>query len=198
MATKTELVNHLGTNIRQHPLFHRRAALWHVQERDGGDFIGLYYDSDIIRDLEARDPLHALSSANIDAFCVLIEEVSHLHLVLNRASADREVNHMELELQAEIDKIIICSHVLAMQTGDPHLMPLSRQIFDAAEIAADLPQLYWTASKLAARFWYSMLREGQNSPETCQLIRPRMRQFYRGDLDRKCALLDHPLPRIAA
>ncbi len=45
----------------------------------------------------------------LDAFLVLVEELSHFHLILARASRSETVRQVELEYQAELDKLLMAS-----------------------------------------------------------------------------------------
>ncbi len=46
-------------------------------------------------------------ASNLDAICQIIEGVSHFVYVADRASYDRSVTQLELELQAEVDKYVV-------------------------------------------------------------------------------------------
>jgi hypothetical protein len=145
-------------------------------------FIGIHFDDSISARLAADGPLVRLSDANLDAYCVVVEEVSHFHLILNRALAARTVSRLELEWQGEIDKLLLAATLLSEQAGHCHLEPLARRLFDEATITAvDAPH-YWEATRLAARFWRSATR--QTSRVTSEL-RDTLRASYYADWERK-------------
>ncbi len=125
-------------------------------------FIGIVFSKDIIQTLELNNPLHYLHSGNLDAFCVIVEEISHAHLIANRASTDLKVSKLELEWQAEIDKLLVCGLILEQQCGRANVVPLARKLYDTATFnvpsGSDEESLYETATRWAARFWWDRLR----------------------------------------
>ncbi|MCX6128858.1 MAG: hypothetical protein NTX25_07315 [Proteobacteria bacterium] len=66
--------------------------------------LGLYFQPKLIETLSAHDPSDQLNHENLDAFCVAVEELSHFHLIANRAYSNQVVSRLELEWQGEIDK----------------------------------------------------------------------------------------------
>jgi hypothetical protein len=180
LVSKDELVRSLGSKAAQQPEWGARGAVWVVDparaERDDDVFIGVHIASEVAGALAASDPTARLADANLDAYCVVIEEVSHFHLILNRALAERGVSRLELEYQGEIDKMLVCALTLERQSGDAHLLPLARRLFDAATIVADDHELYWEATRHAARFWYQALRDGAKLDEG---LRETLRAAYR-------------------
>ena len=157
----------------------------HVQDRDNTDmgnqqqgsvaitqcevssdvFLGIAFAPKILDDISLRDPAIELSTKNINAACVIIEEVSHFHLLVNRAQKNQHVSQLELEWQGEIDKLLVCAQFLQDQCGDAHMLPLARQIYDLSEIYCrnpDLTNRYWEATRLAAQFWFGALTTAAN------------------------------------
>lgn len=162
LVTRNELVHTLGDDVRAQPEWLARAGVWLVDEGRGPNelFIGLHLSEELQDRLAQHDPTAQLSDVNLDAFCVLVEELSHFHLILNRASAGRQVSKLELEWQGEIDKLLVCALVLQEQAGDPHLLPLARKLFDASTItASEELDRYWEATRYAARFWFDVVRD---------------------------------------
>jgi hypothetical protein len=156
---------------------------------DGELFIGIHLADDVRRCLEERDPLARLDDANLDAYCVAIEEISHFHLILNRALDQRPVTKLELECQGEIDKLLVCAFTCHVQHGSPHLVPLARRLFDTAVITAQDVALYAEATKHAARFWFDVARGGGGFPPD---LRATLRHLYRANWAQKVeALRDH-------
>ncbi len=69
--------------------------------RDGGDEL----------ELTLRLPRRALSERpGFDALCQLVEGVSHFLFLAERARRELPVTHLELELQAEVDKYVLFAH----------------------------------------------------------------------------------------
>ena len=155
-------------------------------EEDDGLSLSLYLDDEILKRLESANPLDALKPEQLDDLCKVIEGLSHFNYVVWKASQDRPVSLLELELQAEIDKFVSTMH-LAREQKDPDLLNgLFRRLFDMVRFRKDLDEeesaRYRAANDYAARF--------------CRRIRPRLlatrdgalaelRQFYRLQLPDK-------------
>jgi len=188
VVTREELRTSLGDRIRTLPEFHGRAGVFLAfDDAEDNLYIGIHFADEIRSRLEAVDPTVRLSEQNLDAFCVLIEEISHFHLILNRT--DLGVSKLELEWQGEIDKLLICAELLATQSGNDHLAALARRLFDTADIVAEDHELYWEATRYAARFWFQAVREGHLSPRLKQLLR----RSYQAAWADKLALLESPV-----
>lgn len=128
---------------------------------DGGEaglFIGVHVADSVTNRLETANPLQTLDQENLDEFCLLVEEVSHFHLLLNRMTDQRNVTRLELEWQAEIDKLLISSMLLKEQYGNAHFFQLAKTLFDHALITSGKKELYETATRYAAKFWYGVAR----------------------------------------
>ncbi|MFK7825513.1 MAG: hypothetical protein AB8G05_15290 [Oligoflexales bacterium] len=121
-------------------------------------FLGIYFETDLINRVLAENPLESLNYKNLDAFCVLVEELSHFHLIFQRAQQNREVSQLELEWQGEIDKFLFSAIMLLQQQGNPHLHQLRSVLFDKADIVNH--ERYEAANKLAAQFWGGAISKG--------------------------------------
>jgi hypothetical protein len=120
--------------------------------------IAIYVSDYLKEELISTSPLTQLTHHNLDAFCVLIEEISHFHLLTQKATEQIPVSQLELEWQAEMDKFLICSGLLFEQTADPHYLPLARKLFDHARFPASPDQQrYIAANDLAAFFCYRFI-----------------------------------------
>lgn len=137
-----------------------RGAVLIYQEPESNEIeLGVYFDPSITSRLQLSDPLQSLHGENLDSFCVLIEEISHFHLVANRASKGRGVSRLELEWQGEIDKVLLAGGVLLEQTGFSHLPQLAHLIFDQSVCFSSQTELYDEAVHYAARHWYQLIAE---------------------------------------
>jgi len=136
-----------------------RASVF-INNNDDELFIGVHFSAPVVQGLIERDPTSLLDDRNLDGFCLLVEEISHFHLLLNRAAAGRKVSKLELEGQGEVDKLLLAALFLERQCGDLHLLPLARRLYDGALIVADDQELYWQATRYAARFWFMLLQSG--------------------------------------
>ena len=185
LVTRDELRASLGGAVESLPEYRARAGVFLV-EQTPDTFIGIHFDESLRATLEARDPTRELSDANLDAFCILVEEVSHFHLLLNRLAPGRGVSKLELETQGEIDKLLVCALLLGHQAGDQHLVPLARRLYDTAVITGEDKELYWQATRHAARFWFEAIRrEARLGPR----LRESLRQIYAASWAEKQAKL---------
>jgi hypothetical protein len=71
-----------------------------LQQDEHGIALSLYLDEAILDRLQADDPAVALRSGLLDDLCKVIEGLSHFNYVAWRASRDRSVTLLELELHA--------------------------------------------------------------------------------------------------
>ncbi len=173
LATKAELTASLGEGVARLPEFRARAGVFLQEPGQGGDlFIGVHYDESILSRLDQKNPLDRLDDQNLDAFCILIEELSHFHLILNRIDRGQGVSKLELEWQGEVDKLLVSAVTLEGQAGDLHLSPLARKLFDQAHITGEDQELYWQAHRQAARLWFSVAQKAEG-------LTPRLREILR-------------------
>src|SRR5437588_2263565 len=82
--------------------------------RRSGDrlFVGIYYSSWLIEQLEKHDPRRGLTEENIRSLIVFVEEINHaLHAALKFQSGVREIGSEDfarnLELQAQVDTYLV-------------------------------------------------------------------------------------------
>lgn len=177
LVSRSELTHSLGQTVASLPEFQARAGVFLQEPGSGGDlYIGIHYDSAITDRLAEHDPLRRLDDHNLDAFCILVEELSHFHLILNRMERGQGVSKLELEWQGEVDKLLISAVTLADQAGDLHLSPLARKLFDQAQILGENQELYWQATRHAARLWFAV---AQTAEGLTPKLRDVLRQSYR-------------------
>ena len=157
-----------------------------LQEDEQGLAVSLYLDQALLGRLEAGGGRAALTLETLDDLCRVIEGLSHFNCVAWRASRDRPVSLLELELQAEVDKFVSTLE-LAREQGDTELMnALHRRLFDNPRFHDHLDwrqvERYRTASEYAARLCRSLLprlREWRAGAV------PELRQFFRMPLSDK-------------
>lgn len=77
-----------------------------LHEHDEGVSLAVVFAGEVATTLERSDPREGLDSDNIDAFCTVIEEVSHFLFLAFCARWERGVTQLELELQGEVDKYL--------------------------------------------------------------------------------------------
>lgn len=149
-----------------------RGCLFLRQSTDHLD-LSIHFHQDIYDSLSNNNPLELLFEKNIDAFCVVIEEVSHFHMILN--FQDHQLSWIDLELQAEIDKLLVCSLLLHQQQGSYHISALVHLLFDRASIPHSSSRAYHEANRLGAYFWYRAIEQGLGSQFT--LFDPKFRRM---------------------
>ena len=159
-----------------HGLPRSAVLVWQDQEDDGELHLGLYFRNQAIEPMTRACPLISLNHQNLDAFCLIIEEISHFYLIVQRALEKREVSKLELEWQAEIDKLLIAAWILEEQTGDPHLHQLAHSLFSTPIFSSEETR-YQEASDQAAKLWYYALKNGIGTK--ISLFNPNFRRFMR-------------------
>jgi hypothetical protein len=157
-----------------------------LREDRHGVALSLYLDKAILDRLKAGDPAAALRSGLLDDLCKVIEGLSHFNYVAWRASRDRSITLLELELQAEVDKFVSTMQ-LAREERDTELMNgLHGRLFDNARFHAHLSrrqlERYRAASEYAARFCRAL---GPRLRQRGGDVLPELRQFYRMSLGDK-------------
>lgn len=144
--------------------------------------VSLFLSERILEGLLMDDPGQSLHSGNLADFWLAVEGVSHfLHLVCH-AHQGRAITRLELELLAEIDKLVIAAGRVAQQTGWDHARPLHRLLFEACRFRDDLSPAcrhrYHEANRLAARYCRSLdgrYRLSSADPD----LRTELRRFQR-------------------
>ena len=171
----------LGDDAKKLKEWEARAAVWLAEQPDEL-FIGMHIKDELLDTLSNNDPRRGLNDSNLDAFTIVVEEVSHFHMILNRAASERQVNRTELETQGEIDKLLLSALYLQRQHGDPHILHLARKLFDQALIIADDYETYWQATKHAARFWFHI---GHTEKQLTPAVRNTLQQKYQASWHEK-------------
>ncbi len=160
LVTKFELISSFGDGIIKNPEFTSKGGVWFFENLDDDEtFIGVHFDPSLKKNLSDCDPLKSLGEQNLDSFCILVEEISHFHMLINRMTQNQNISKLELEWQGEIDKALVCGLFLYRQCGDDHMLPLVRKIFDEAKLTGGHEQLYYQANRLAAKFWFDLISD---------------------------------------
>ena len=131
-----------------------------MSEDDEGLALSLFLDGELLARLESADPLSRLRANQLDDLWKVLEGVSHFNCVVWKASRDRNVSLLELELQAEIDKFVGTT-LLALGQGRTELLDkLHGWLFDRvnfhAELDAKTIARYRAANEYAARFCHAL------------------------------------------
>ena len=126
----------------------------------------------------AVEPVAGGRAPSFDELCQVIEGVSHFLYLAERARRELPTTHLELELQAEVDKYVLLSH----DAGSFHPARAARvraQLFEQVTYvhAADTEHgaRYRMANDLAARFTRRLealcTRHGRSDPMRAALVR---------------------------
>ncbi len=151
-----------------------------MAEDEEGLALSLFLDGDLLSRLESADPLSRLRADLLDDLWKVLEGLSHFNCVVWRASQDRCVSLLELELQAEIDKFVGTT-LLALGQGRTEMLDhLHGWLFDDVSFHADLDdeQLarYRAANEYAARFCHALRRR---LVEDGGAVLTELRRFFR-------------------
>jgi hypothetical protein len=149
------------------------------EDADGVD-IGLFVDAAVLARLAAHDPGARLDDNNVAAFLYALEGVSHFVYAIVCAHAARAVSPLELELQAEVDKYVVC---LLADGGAPAASPRwRRRLFEDFELEPDLDaderDRYRAANDGARRYAASLERRFVARGGTLDML-AELRRFYR-------------------
>ncbi|MBI2083162.1 MAG: hypothetical protein HYT76_06295 [Deltaproteobacteria bacterium] len=153
--------------------------------------IGLYIAEEILQRLEVTSPFEELGPHNLDDFCTAVEGVSHFLFVLTRWSQERSVSSLELELQAEVDKFVLCLFVLEKQQKNPARHRLTASLFENYHLVPSMNledrNRYDLANKLAWQYCHILAKtlHPLDRPELVQEIR----RFHRKGLQDKIHIL---------
>lgn len=151
-----------------------------MSEDDDGLALSLFLDSDLLERLESANPLARLRADLLDDLWQVVEGVSHFNCVVWKASQDRNVSLLELELQAEIDKFVSTTLLAASQGRDDMLGCLHGWLFDEVsyheELDAEQLDRYRAANDYAARFCHALRRR---LVEDVERVLAELRRFYR-------------------
>jgi hypothetical protein len=146
--------------------------------------MALYLDAAVLERLGRHDPFAGLTQDNLADYLTVAEGVSHFVYVAWNTGYDKPVTLLELELQAEVDKYVLCAWLLREQGAGRFPRELHRILFERARVdpaaAAGRVGLYHTASNYAARFCRRVA--AQLARKRCGVTRDLMaelRRFYR-------------------
>ena len=162
-----------------------REALFLRQSDDGELEIALRVPT--LRD----EPIGGLE---IDSLCQIIEGVSHFVMIAERSRADRETTHLELEIQAEVDKYVVLATAIARPHGALDVQrnhQLRAQLYEDVAFehsdATEIGRRYRLANATAARFVRRIEREF-SATKRIDVMRKNLRRFFAGNQEEKLRL----------
>ena len=152
-----------------------------IAEDDGEAAVSLYLRQELIDRLVANDPTARLDERNLADFWTALEGLSHFTYFVHRASNDRAVTLLEMELQAEVDKFIATAALLRRQ-GERLPQQLHDWLFAqtklAAELSAEEQERYASANRYAAKYCRKLWPR-LSSSLGWDAARDELRRFYR-------------------
>lgn len=144
--------------------------------------VGVLLEPAVAQALREADPRVQLDQSNLQAFCVVTEEVSHFLYVLFCARFARTVTQLELELQGEVDKYLCAAFALSLQNEGAVSATLHERLFRryrlAPHVDAEQEERYRAASRLADRYCGWLERRFLRGSRLHDLAR-ESRRFYR-------------------
>ncbi|HUL81808.1 MAG TPA: hypothetical protein VL131_06690 [Gammaproteobacteria bacterium] len=90
-----------------------------IAETDGEAEVSLYVEPRVLERLARSDPLAKLDGDNLEDFWTAFEGVSHFTYYAWNAKLEKSVTLLEMELQAEVDKYVATTLLLARQGQRP-------------------------------------------------------------------------------
>jgi len=160
------------------------------EDADGID-VGLFVDDAVLSHLAVHDPAARLDHQNLAAFLYALEGVSHFVYAIVCAHAARAVSPLELELQAEVDKYVVCLLADGGAAAAAASPRWRRRLFTDFELEPDLDaeerDRYRAANENAARYAVSLERRFVARGSVVDML-AELRRFYRLPL---AAKLDH-------
>lgn len=148
--------------------------------------LSLFLDADMLQRLESGNPLLELRADMLDDLWKVLEGISHFNCMVWKATQDRTVSLLELELQGEIDKFVSTMRIAIEQADADLSQNLHGWLFDNVRFHDQLDDeqrdRYRSANDYAARFCY---RLRQVLIDDDELALSHLRDFYRLQLNDK-------------
>lgn len=100
-------------------------------------FISVTLSERVVKDLEEVSPFKKLTTENIGSFFVFAEELSHLIQLACLADVNTGATRLGLESIGEVDKLIMSSALLELQTKKPHLTVIKQLLLNHCHLIDD-------------------------------------------------------------
>jgi hypothetical protein len=157
------------------------------EAEDGALELGLAIDERTLRLLESSDEAALLSDDALGNTLPVLEGLSHIVYLVEAARRERPVSGLELETQAEVDKLAMCL-LHRWPDARAHFERLVDRLYYRFELVADaeLHERYNTANRLALAF--SRRLEGAVKNARLEDLRRLLQRFWSGSMADKVAL----------
>jgi len=163
-----------------------------IAEADGEADVSLYVEPRVLERLARSDPLTKLDGDNLGDFWTAFEGVSHFTYYAWNAQLEKSVTLLEMELQAEVDKYVATTLLLARQ-GQRQPRGLHHWLFEMPRLDERLDgdelDRYRRANRYAGKYCRK-LGPGIASGAAGDATRAELRRFYRLSQPSKLAHID--------
>ena len=153
-----------------------------IKQQDDCLDISLFLDRTVLDELHTNNPFTQLHQENLKPYWLAVEGVSHFLYIAWRAGFDRQVSQLELELQAEIDKFVCASELLARQnsTIDSHALwtCLFKNFYLHKHLNTEQTRRYLQANEYAAEYCNYITSEFVQQRKVANYYQ-QLRRFYR-------------------
>jgi hypothetical protein len=153
-----------------------------VHEDEEGLNLSLYLDEEIVNLFGESGYPAQLDRHNLEEFCLALEGISHFVYLIWKATHDRPVTLLEMELQAEIDKFILLSEYFAGSSRRLAPGQLRRLLFKSVSFHGSLGseelKRYHEANRYAHAYCRRLESRFFNNRGQAPLLN-ELRRFYR-------------------
>jgi hypothetical protein len=153
-----------------------------IAEQGGEAEVSLYLGQQLLERLEHRDPLTRLDGDNLEDFWTAFEGVSHFTYYAWNAQLEKPVTLLEMELQAEVDKYIATTLLLARQGQRPQ-RGLHHWLFELPRLDERLDgeelDRYRRANRYAGKYCRKLAPAIARDTAEDEAVKTELRRFYR-------------------
>lgn len=178
LITSRELAQALDSSDTPQPV---REKLLVLEDEDGLN-LSLYLDQEIVGLFDALQHPRELDEDNLEELCLALEGISHFVYLAWKATHDRPVTLLEMELQAEVDKFVLLSDWFADTARQLVPGQLRRLLFRAVSYHEGLGheelKRYHDANRYAHAYCRRLESEFFNNRGREPLLN-ELRRFYR-------------------
>ncbi len=151
-----------------------------VQEDEEGLALSVFLDDDIVRRIDAANPLQSLDARLLKDLWTVLEGISHFNYLAWNAQKNRQVSLLELEMQGEVDKFVSTLFMAIGQDDGTLADRLHGWLFDEVrfhpELDEDQRERYSVANRYAARFCHGLRDRFERDSHA---LLSELRRFYR-------------------
>lgn len=147
--------------------------------------ISLYLDRSVVENLAEKSAEELFHNGNLAEFLLVLEGISHFVCLVWNAGRKRGVSLLELEMQAEIDKFVAVSSIMARQCIQFEPGALRKWLFDEPCFDASLDdeqrQRYIQANHFAGKYCCQLERRHwrKGAKHLGREMLGDLRRFYR-------------------